>query len=119
MVGKVSSDYEKEYVKGSSKPDGEPSLKHIIAKKITSQMVYRKGSEILDVAEIDEININNTDKGEYILSKEEVFDFIFEGDAQIGIRNSSEIIYHFRKIRGYYKIGEGENIILYHDILVV
>ena len=89
MAGKIVGEQEKPFVKGSSKPNVEETLETKLRSMISShlsQLVFKDGGKILDVADIQICVIRNPKNGKYKTHTTEEFNYEFSGDAQIGIK---------------------------------
>lgn len=109
--------------KGSSKPNEEPNLKSMVRAKITSDLIFKDGSKIVDVVTIKEVNYLSIKKGEYsvpsIKDNRQLLTYDYElcGDAQIEInqyvRSASP-----KRIRGFFNINDKKEIDMYKIIQI-
>lgn len=110
--------------KGLSKPNEEPNLKSMVRAKITSDLIFKDGSKIVDVVTIEEVNYLSIKKGEYsvpsIKDNRQLLTYDYElcGDAQIEFNYSNLHSTSPKRIRGFFNINDKKEIDLYKIIQI-
>ena len=106
--------------KGLSKPNEEPNLKSMVRAKITSDLIFKDGSKIVDVVTIEEVNYLSIKKGEYsvpsIKDNRQLLTYDYElcGDAQIEFNYSNlHIVHNHMSVIVYYPLSTEPNIPLF------
>lgn len=110
----IGGSHIKPFVKGSSKPKEETTLNSRVAEMITLDLIFKEESKTVDIKKISHKNIYKTKKGKFRVPSEEVFNYSFEGQAEVfdGVNSS------IRTITGYFNTEDEKTIDMYNVIQI-
>lgn len=106
-----------EYVKGSSKPKDEKTLKMLVREKITPQLVFRKGSTVVNVTRITDINIS-LKFGQFLDHNKDMWNSCYRGEAQIEETKDDGRFTQKMKIYGYVQIKDNK-VVKISDVVYI
>lgn len=105
-----------EFIKGSSKPKENPTLKSLISHRITSKLTFRNGSQIIQIRKVSDVNVFAIIKGDYLDSDKTKWNYEYKGEAQLTYDMGGGIRTDLMSIRGYAQIDENILIKLSNEV---
>ena len=120
MAGYLYGEKEMPFVKGSSRPKNEvDTLESKLFSLITTQLVFKDGSKVLDVTAVSQIKNVIIRKGDYLLSTNESFNHEFNCDVQLCIKVENGFNTEPKRIRGYFQSDDEKEINIFNEVQII
>ena len=101
---------EHSFVKGSSLPQRDETLKGKIRKRITPECVFMKSGYVIPVSNIRDVSIHNLEKGDYLCGDNQRWNTSFEGSADISIPDENGTASCLNTFKGHANVDDNDNV---------